>query len=442
ALRSPERASQGGGAPVALPRGRGLGGSSAINAMVFARGHHTSYESWSDHGAKGWSFDDLLPYFQRSENAVSGAAGRGTNGPLFVGPAAHPNEILLACLSAAVEAGHRRAFDISGGLEEGFAPVDLNIVGGRRQSAADAYLTPATVRPNLDVVTDAVVHRLLFDGTRCTGVEFRAGNRLQTASATAEVVLTAGAIGSAQLLLRSGIGPEDDLRRAQVDVFHTLPGVGQNLHDHPRANLVYRAERAVPTARNNHGEVIGLLRSGPEADAPDLQIVFIDIPVPNPVAPVGNGFTIGVSPMRPASRGTLRITSADPYAPPLIDPNYFAEEEDLRVVLSGIKAARGIAWSSALAEWGIEEVSPGLDAVDARSVSHYARRHFGSYCHPVGTCMMGEDEVSVVDSALRVHGLDGLRVADASVIPSIPSSNTNATVYAIAERAADLLRGL
>jgi choline dehydrogenase len=429
------------GAPVALPRGRGLGGSSAINAMVFARGHHTSYDSWSDHGAKGWTFDDLLPYFERSETAVSGAPGRGTNGPLFVGPAAEPNEVLLACLSGAVEAGHRRAFDISGGLEEGFAPVDLNIVAGRRQSAADAYLAPALHRPNLDVVTDAVVHRLLFDGTRCTGVEFRAQDRLRTAAA-GEVVLTAGTIGSAQLLLRSGIGPEEDLRRARVDVLHALPGVGRNLHDHPRANLVYRAQRPVPTARNNHGEIIGLLRSAPEVDGPDLQIIFIDIPVPNPVAPVQNGFTIGVSAMRPASRGTLRITSADPYAPPVIDPNYFAEERDVQVVLSGIKAARRIAWSSALAAWGIEEVSPGLAAVDAQSLGDHARRYFGSYCHPVGTCMMGEDEVSVVDSALRVRGLDGLRVADASVIPSIPSNNTNATVYAIAERAADLLRGV
>ncbi|MFS4092111.1 GMC family oxidoreductase [Streptomyces sp. AF1A] len=429
------------GAPVALPRGKGLGGSSAINAMVFARGHHTSYESWSDHGAKGWTFDDLLPYFQRSETAVSGAPGRGTNGPLFVAPAADPNELLLACLSGAVEAGHRRAFDISGGLEEGFAPVDLNIVSGRRQSAADAYLHRALHRPNLDVVTDAVVHRLLFDGTRCTGVEFRAQGGVRTAAA-GEVVLTAGAIGSAQLLLRSGIGPEDDLRQAQVDMLHALPGVGRNLHDHPRANLVYRARRPVPAARNNHGEIIGLLRSAPELDGPDLQIIFIDIPVPNPVAPVRNGFTIGVSPMRPASRGTLRITSADPYAPPVIDPNYFAEERDVQVVLSGIREARRIASSSAPSAWGIEEVSPGLDAVDAQSLGDHARRHFGSYCHPVGTCMMGEDEVSVVDSALRVRGLDGLRVADASVIPSIPSNNTNATVYAIAERAADLLRGV
>ncbi|MGY5046525.1 GMC family oxidoreductase [Streptomyces sp. 900105755] len=431
---------RGSGTPVALPRGKGLGGSSAINAMVFARGHHTSYDSWSDHGATGWTFEDLLPYFQRSETAVSGATGRGTDGPLLVGPAAEPNDVLLACLDGAVEAGHRRAFDISGGLEEGFAPVDLNIVAGRRQSAADAYLAPALGRHNLDVVTDAVVHRLVFDGTRCTGVEFRAQGQVRHAAA-GEVVLTAGTIGSAQLLLCSGIGPEKDLRRAQVDVFHPLPGVGRNLHDHPRVNLVHRAQRPVPTARNNHGEILGLLRSTPELDGPDVQIIFIDIPVPNPVAPVENGFTIGVSPMRPASRGTLRITSADHCAPPVIDPDYFSEEQDVRAVLSGITTARRIAWSSALAEWGPEEVSPGPDTVDSQSIRDHARRYFGSYCHPVGTCMMGEDEMSVVDSTLRVRGLDGLRVADAAVIPSIPSGNTNATVYAIAEKAADLLRG-
>ncbi|WP_399896021.1 GMC family oxidoreductase [Streptomyces sp. BBFR51] len=429
------------GGPIPLPRGRGLGGSSAINAMVFARGHRSSYDSWGEHGAKGWSFDDLLPYFQRSETAVSGAPGRGTDGPLVVGPATTPNDVLLACLDGAVEAGHRRARDISGGLEEGFAPVDLNIVAGRRQSAADAYLAPVLNRSNLHVVTDAVAHRLLFEGERCTGVEYGVDGRTHTATTAGEVVLTAGTIGSAQLLLRSGIGPEKDLRRARVDVFHALPGVGHNLHDHPRANLVYRAQREVPAARHNHGEIVGLLRSAPESDGPDLQIIFIDIPLPNPVAPVTNGFTIGVSPMRPLSRGTLRITSADPYAPPLIDPNYFAAEQDVRAVFAGITAARRIAWSSALAEWGIEEVSPGLDAVDEPSISDYARKYFGSYCHPVGTCAMGEDEVSVVDSQLRVRGLDGLRVADASVIPSIPSNNTNATVYAIAERAAALLQG-
>jgi choline dehydrogenase len=428
------------GAPVALPRGKGLGGSSAINAMVFARSHHTSYDSRIDHGAEGWTFDDLLPYFQRSETATSGARSRGTNGPLIVGPATDPNDILLACLAGAVETGQRRAADISGGLEEGFAPVDLNIVAGRRQSAADAYLAPALNRPNLDVVTEAVAHRLIFDGTRCTGVEYGVRGRTFTATAAAEVVLTAGAIGSAELPQRSGVGPEDDLRQAEVDVFHALPGAGRNLHDHPRANLVYRARRKVPTARNNHGEILGLVRSTPAMNGPDVQIIFVDIPVPNPVAPVENGFTIGVSPMRPASRGALTITSADPYAPPVTDPNYFSEEQDVRAALSGITRARGIASSSALAEWGIEEVSPGLDAMDEQSISNYTRRHFGSYCHPVGTGKMGEDEVSVVDSELCVHGLHGLRIADASVIPFIPSNNTNATGYAIAERAADLLR--
>ncbi|MFF0968727.1 GMC family oxidoreductase [Streptomyces sp. NPDC003703] len=428
------------GGPVPLPRGRGLGGSSAINAMVFARGHRSSYDSWSEHGAKGWSFDDLLPYFRRTETAVSGAPGRGLDGPLTVGPAAEPNEVLLACLEGAVETGHRRAHDISGGLEEGFAPVDLNVVAGRRQSAADAYLAPVLHHPNLRVVTDAVAHRLLFDGTRCTGVEYGVDGRVHTATAAREVVLSAGTIGSAALLLRSGIGPEEELRRAEVPLFHHLPGVGRNLHDHPRANLVHRTGRPVPAARYNHGEIIGLLRSTPEADGPDVQIIFIDIALPNPVAPVENGFTIGVSPMRPVSRGTLRIASADPYAPPVLDPAYFSAEEDVRAVVSGIRAARRIAASSALAAWGAEEVSPGPGAPDEQALGAYARRYFGSYCHPVGTCALGEDEVSVVDSELRVRGLEGLRVADASVMPSIPSNNTNATVYAIAERAAELLR--
>ncbi|MFE9611777.1 GMC family oxidoreductase [Streptomyces sp. NPDC006012] len=428
------------GPHVLLPRGRGLGGSSAINAMVFARGHRTSYDRWSERGAKGWTFDDLLPYFQRTETAASGATGRGTAGPLTVAPTAEPNEVLLACLDGAVETGLPRAFDISGGLEEGFAPVDLNIVAGHRQSAADAYLTPVLDRPNLDVVTGATVHRLLFTGRRCTGVEYGIDGRVHTVRAAREVVLTAGAIGSAQILLRSGIGPERELRAVGVEVFHPLAGVGRNLHDHPLVTLVHRTRRTVPPARGNHGEIIGLLRSEPGLVGPDLQIIFVDIPFPNPVAPVENGFTIGVSPMQPYSRGTLRITSSDPYASPVLDPAYFSDERDVRAVLSGIDSARAIAFSSPLASWGVEEVAPGPDVTDAESLGRYARTALTSYCHPVGTCALGEDKNCVVDSALRVHGLEGLRVADGSVIPSIPSNNTNATVYAIAERAAELVR--
>ncbi len=427
------------GPSIALPRGRGIGGSSAINAMVFARGHRTGYDSWGEHGAKGWSFDDLLPYFQRSETSLGGGLGRGTSGPLVVGPAAEPNEVLLACLSGAVETGQRRAHDISGGLEEGFAPVDLNIVDGRRQSAADAYLTPVLDRPNLDVVTGATAHRLLFEGERCVGVEYGVREQVHTVRAAREVVLTAGSIGSAQILLRSGIGPERELREARVDLFHSLPGVGRNLHDHPLVNLVHRTRRTVPPATGNHGEVIGLVRSAPDLLGPDLQILFIDVPFPNPVAPVDNGFTIGVSPMLPFSRGTLRITSADPYAAPVLDPGYFTDERDVKAVLSGIATAREIARSSTLAPWGVEEVAPGPDVTDREALAQYALTVYQSYCHPIGTCALGEDEVSVVDSELRVRGLAGLRVADGSVIPSIPSNNTNATVYAIAERAAALI---
>ncbi|WP_338704114.1 GMC family oxidoreductase N-terminal domain-containing protein (plasmid) [Streptomyces sp. Q6] len=428
------------GPRVFLPRGKGLGGSSSINAMVFARGHHTSYADWSAHGAKGWAFDDLLPYFQRTETAVSGAPGRGTSGPLTVAPMAAPNEVLLACLDGAVETGQRRAHDISGGLEEGFAPVDLNIVDGQRQSAADAYLTPALGRTGLDVVTGATAHRLLFDGRRCTGVEFGVDGRVFTVRAAGEVVLAAGTIGSAQLLLRSGIGPAWELRKAGVELFHELPGVGSNLHDHPLINIVHSASRTVPASRGNHGEIIGLLRSTPELDGPDLQIIFVDVPFPNPVAPVENGFTIGVSPLRPYSRGTLRITSADPYARPVLDPGYLTDERDVRAVLSGIGTARTIARSAALSPWGGEEIAPGPDVTGAEALAWYARTSVTSYCHPVGTCALGEDEVSVVDSRLRVRGLEGLRVADGSVIPSIPSNNTNATVYAIAERAAEFVR--
>ncbi|XVU28985.1 GMC family oxidoreductase [Actinoplanes sp. CA-054009] len=426
---------------VMLPRGRGIGGSSAINAMVFARGYHTGYDRWNAFGAKGWTYDDLLPYFQRSETAVSAAPGRGLSGPLTVGPMNPPNEALLACLDGAVETGQRRAHDISGGIEEGFAPVDLNVVDGRRQSAADAYLTPVLDRPNLTVVTEATAHRLLFEGKRCVGVEYGVGGTVHSARASHEVVLTAGTMGSAQLLMCSGIGPAADLRAAGVEVFHQLPGVGQNLHDHPMVLLVHRTSRPVPPAHGPHGEIQGLIRSSAGLDGPDLQILFIDVPFPNPVVPLENGFTIGVAPMTPFSRGTLRINSGDPYAHPVLDPAYFTDERDMRATLAGVATAREIGRSAAVTAWGAEEVAPGPQITDAASLAAYARANLISYCHPVGTCAMGEDDRSVVDSTLNVHGLESLRIADGSVIPAIPSNNTNATVYAIAERAADLIRG-
>jgi choline dehydrogenase len=429
------------GTSVLLPRGRVLGGSSVINGMTFARGHHTSYDAWEREGARGWSFDALLPYFKRSESAHGhDPALRGTKGPLSVGPAVDPNPIISALLEGAAEVGHRRATDISGGLEEGFGWPDLNIADGKRQSAADAYLAPASNRPNLDVVADALVSRLVISNGRCVGIEYTSDKRPLSAYCSAEVVLTAGAVGSAQLLMLSGIGPAEHLHGVGIDPLHDLPGVGENLHDHPIINIVYNTRRPVPAGVNNHGEAVGLIRSQEGLEGPDVHILLIDSPGHMPAGMgTDSGFTLGVAPMVPHSRGTLRMASHEPTVPPVLDPNYFADDRDMVAVVNGLRMARRIARSHAIDTWHCQEVLPGPGQDDDESLRAYVRRTTASYCHPVGTCRIGEDTMAVVDADLRLRGIDGLRVADASVIPSIPSGNTNATVYAVAERAADLL---
>ena len=431
------------GTAVPIPRGRGMGGSSAINAMLMARGHRASYDRWHEAGASGWGFDDLLPYFKRSETAAGrDPALRGVDGPLIVAPADPLHELLSDCLDAAVQTGYERVNDVTGGLEVGFGSVDLNILNGQRQSAADAYLTPALPRPNLDFVADATVHRVLIENGRAIGIEYRTGRGLLVSVAGArDVVLTAGAIGSPQLLMQSGIGPEAHLREVGVDVVLDLPGVGANLHDHPTAVLVYRAAIPVPAAVNNHAEVIGVMHSEWAGAAPDLQVVFVDAATEMAGVDVfvDSGYTIGVSLMQPASRGTVRLSSPDGSAAPRIDPNYFGDDRDMRTMIAGLRLAREIGQASALDIWRREEMAPGPSITDDEALRAYVKATFISYYHPVGTCAMGNTELSVVDSELRVRGIDGLRVADASVMPSIPSNNTNATVYAIAERAAELM---
>jgi choline dehydrogenase len=432
------------GTAMPWPRGKALGGSSAINGMNFVRGHRGSYDAWVTAGATGWGFDDLLPYFRRSEHATGrDPAVRGDAGPLRVGPAAPRHPVAAAGLQAAAQAGYPRAADISGGLEEGFGWCDLTIVDGLRQSARDAYLTPALSRPNLDVATGALVHRVSLDGDRCTGVDYSVGTDVVSVRCTGEVVLASGTVGSAQLLLRSGIGPQSDLRSAGIDVTADLPGVGANLFDHPISGVVYRSIRPVPPGQNNHGEALGLIRSGPDADTPDLQIMFVDVPLragtlPGPA--IGEGYTLATSLMLPRSRGTVRLASADPGTPPLIDPNYYADPRDLHVFAAGLRAAREIGRAAAMDPWRGEEVLPGPGVTDDASLRAYLRRNLSTYAHPGGTCRIGTDGHAVVDTELRVHGINGLRVADASVMPSAPSANTNATVYAIAERAASLIQ--
>jgi choline dehydrogenase len=429
------------GTATLLPRGRALGGSTAINAMGFVRGHRSSYDAWAAGGAKGWGFDDLLPYFKRSENTRDrDPALRGVGGPLTVGPADPANPVLAACLSATAVAGHRQAADVSGGAELGFGWLDLNIVDGRRQSAADAYLSRVAGSPHLDVVTNALVHRLRIERGRCTGVEYSV-HGLPAVAAAGEVVLTAGSIGTAKLLMLSGVGPRAHLRAVGVTTALDLPGVGANLHDHPISYLVYSARRPVPPGRTNHCEALGLVCTDPALEAPDLQMVFVDVPLYMPDSePATDGYSIGVSVMSPHSRGTVRLADADPLSPPLLDPNYFGDDRDMDTMITGLRLARQIGQASALDDWRYAELAPGPDIADNDALRAYVRRTLASYSHPVGTCRIGTDPLAVVDLELRVHGIDGLRVADGSVIPSIPSANTAATVYAVAERAAELIR--
>jgi choline dehydrogenase len=429
-----------------FPRGRGIGGSSAINGMIFARGHRASYDAWEQAGAKGWSFEDLLPYFKRSETSINGdPALRGIDGPLLVAPADPLDPVFVAGITAAVQTGYRRATDISSGLEIGFGPVDLNIVDGKRQTAADAYLLPALSRPNLELVANATVHRLRIRGGRCTGVEYSIGATTRFIALGGEVVLCAGTIGSAQLLMLSGVGPQSHLRDVGVEVVLDLPGVGANLHDHPLAGLLYRAARPGSPPRNNHGEVVGLIRSSPTAEvAPDLQVLFTDLALASlsgaDVRPE-DGYAMGVSVMQPHSRGTVRLSGPNPQDSPVIDPNYFGDDRDMQTMITGLRLAREIGAASALGDWRSAEIAPGsdIDIDDETALRAYVRNTFTAYFHPVGTCAIGDSKTSVIDSDLRLHGIRGLRIADASVMPSIPSNNTVASVYAIAERGADLI---
>jgi choline dehydrogenase-like flavoprotein len=420
-----------------MPQGKVLGGSSAINAMAHIRGHRANFERWARDGATGWDYDTVLAYFKRSEHAEGGnPAYRGVGGPLRVAPAGDRHPLSQALFDAALEAGIPATEDGNGGQPEGVCWHELNIVDGARQSAAAAYLEPIAHRPGLTIETSALALSLLFDGDRCVGVEYAVNGQTLRARATEEVVLCAGAVGSPKLLMLSGVGPEQHLRELGIDVVEDLPGVGANLHDHPLAGITYEARRPVETGANNHAEVSALQRTGPDVDEPDLQFVFIDVPFhPPTLEGPGNGYTIAFSVMTPVSRGTLRLAGADPAKAPRIDPNYLAQQEDLRRMLIGFERAREIGAASALADWRGRQVLPGPEVVDGAAAREFVAGCTGPYFHLVGTCAIGQ----VVDPQLRVHGVDGLRVADASVMPSIVSANTNATTVMIAERAAALI---
>jgi choline dehydrogenase len=424
------------------PRGRTLGGSSSINAMVYLRGDPADFDGWAKAGCDGWDYASVLPYFRKMETVPGGDPQfRGDAGPMRPAPSTEPNPLSQVFLDGAAVVGHPLTADFNGAVTEGAGWHDLSITSGSRQSTAVAYLHPVRdQRPNLTVSTDSRARRLLFHSGRCVGVEYERGGELVTTYADAEVLLSAGTVDSPRLLLLSGVGAAAELEQAGVPVVHDLPGVGRNLHDHPLLALVYEASKPIPPGLTNHAETSMLWRSDESLAGPDMQLMFIHVPFHPPAlqAPE-NSFTFGIATV-PDARGTVRIAGPDPSIPPLIDPNYLGAESDVRRLLQGVQVARDIAASAPFGAWRAREVLPGETVTDEESLRAYVSRGTGTYYHPVGTCAMGVGTDAVVGGDLRVHGLAGLRVVDASVMPRIVCVNTNAATIMIAEKAADLIR--
>jgi len=432
--------------PLPYPRGRALGGSGAINAMAHVRGHRAVYDTWAANGAAGWGHDDLLPYFKRSEDAGGrDPAVRGTGGPVRVAPvpetSRHP--VARALADALSELGCPVTSDLSGRQQEGVAWPDLAIADGHRASPADSYLRPALARPNLTVLANCLVTRLTIHRGRCTGAEYQRDGELGTAHASGEVIVCAGAVGSPRLLMLSGIGPGGHLRALGIDPVADLPGTGANLQDHPVAMACYASATSLPSSRYNHGETYSALPSPLAGGWPDLHLFPILLPVAPPGYPApADGFALVASVVAPDSRGSVRLPSADPLGPPVIDPGFLREPADLDRLAAGLTMLRNAAARTHFTRLGVTEAWPG-PGTRASELPTWIRRTVGSYYHPAGTCRIGpgSDDGAVTDTELRVHGIDGLRVADASVMPIIPNAPLHATVLAVAERAANLITG-
>ena len=449
------------------PRGRTLGGSSSINAMVYIRGQRQDYDHWRELGNPGWGYDDVLPYFRRSENNEALADElHGRGGPLNVCERRYTNRLSRVFVEAAVAAGLRRNPDFNGREQAGAGLYQVTQKAGRRCSAASAYLRPVLRRPNLTVITGALAERVLIEQRRAAGVVYVHDGERRQARAQREVVLSAGAINSPQLLLLSGIGPADDLRALGIAVHHDLPGVGTNLQDHLNINVIHACTEPITLdgAATGLGALItaarfALLKSGPgvsnvaeaggflcsaaQVATPDVQLHFIPAYVVDHGRRKmpGHGMTLHVCNLRPKSRGAIRLASANPADPPLIDPRYLSDPADLAPLLAGIRRARDIYAQAPFRPYLGEEVFPGPDRRSDADLGEFIRAAAETEYHPVGTCRMGADDRAVVDPELKVRGIDALRVVDASIMPAVVSGNTNAPTIMIAEKAADLLLG-
>lgn len=435
----------------AWPRGRVIGGSSAINAMAHVRGHPADFDAWVAMGCRGWGYADLLPYFIRSESSDLGpSAYHGADGPVHLTRPAEPHAVTLAYLQAGCEHGLAPTEEHNGARLAGPTLNTLAIKEGRRQTAADAYLTPAVgARPNLAIRLASPIEDLLIESGRCRGVRVAGPVGPVELRAERGVILAAGAIGSPLLLLRAGIGPAAELRRIGIAPRHDLPGVGANLHDHLLAGgNVYRARRDLPPSKYQHSESLMYIERGGGDGVPELVLACVVAPVTTEMfaaPPFGSAYTLMFGFTHPRSRGRIALRSADPAVAPAIDPNYLAEEYDRAMHMEALDWARALGASAAFADWRAEELLPGPSGMSKAERLAFIAKAAYTHHHPVGTCRMGpgdgNGEEAVVGPDLKLRGLEGLYVIDASIIPRIPTGPINAAIIAIAERASDLLRG-
>ncbi|MDD3762473.1 MAG: choline dehydrogenase [Nevskiales bacterium] len=458
------------------PRGRVLGGSSAINAMCYVRGHASDYDHWAALGNPGWSYDEVLPYFRRLEHFEPGADGlddaqaryHGLGGPLHASRLRHHNPLSEVFLEATRQAGHPANDDFNGAEQAGMGFYHVAQQGGERCSNARAYLRPAEGRRNLDIITGVRATRVLFDARRAVGVRYYAAGTYREVGAQREVILAAGAIGSPQLLLLSGVGPAEELARHAITPVQVLEGVGRNLQDHLDAYVSMRSRTRLGLSlhplsllrslkalvlyvfgrrgelTSNVAEAGGFLKSSPDEPVPDLQFHFVPLVYAYhglDLRPLLRhyGYTIMACDLRPHSRGEIRLHNADPLAPPEIDPRHFEDPRDLDKLVTALRKAREVFAQAAFAPHNAEEMHPGAEVRSDDDLRQWLRGHAETLYHPVGTCKMGSDPLAVVDARLRVHGLEGLRVVDASIMPTLVGGNTNVPTTMIAEKGADMI---
>jgi choline dehydrogenase len=449
------------------PRGKVLGGSSSINGLVYIRGQAEDFDHWRQLGNAGWSFDDVLPYFRKSEDKIGGGDElHGTGGPLAVSEVDRYDPISQAFVKSCVDLGFPRTNDFNGRVQEGAGYYHLTTRNGRRCSTAVGYLRPAMKRPNLRVVTEALSERILLDGKRATGVTYRQGGATHTVRARREVIVCGGALNSPQLLMLSGIGPGAHLAERGIAVAHDLPGVGQSMQDHFQSRIVLKCRFPITVNdimmskfkmamtgldylfRRKGPLTIAAAQAGlfartrPELATPDVQFATVIFSADRPAEGLHkfSGFSVVVYQLRPESRGELKLKSADPNDAPAMYPNYLATETDRRTIVDGLKLGRRILGTPDMQHFITGEYIPGDDVRTDDDYLAYARQYGGTVFHPTSTCKMGADPMAVVDTELRVHGMGGLRVVDASIMPAVVSGNTNAATIMIAEKAADMIR--